>query len=243
MPSCVRLCCILSLLCISHCIYAIDLTPSEIPFSVGGFLSQQGVKQNINFETRVSDEYFVNNNNNFNYLLGLGYYIETFCDDFKWLGVGLNIFYLAETTVKGDIAVGKAAKTLGYQYKVTNVPIYLMAKAVINTGLINYSIYVDGGVGPNNMQLRNYKEYSLDGGITRPRESFRTYTSHIVSATVGVGIRLNELLDNKYVDLTYRFFYLGNGRLARNNGQILNNLKSGTKQTNYANAIILSLVF
>jgi len=211
----------------------------NIVFQIGIFDASQGKAQDIEIQDLVGDKFTVKSQHDQNVLLGLGFFLEGLHKEKYNLMYGLNAFYLAGTNVKGDVIQEHLFTNLSYHYSIINYPVYLVGKALINTSSERYNIIMDLGIGPNVISAKHFAEQSVDNGITIPDNAFHNETQIAFSATLGLGIRFNKLLNNMLpVEIAYRFFYLGEGRLDKSNNQILDNLKTGNS---YANALILSV--
>jgi len=206
-------------------------------FQAGGFYASQGNAEDIGIVGLIGDHYTVAHPYAKNGLLGLGYFIDGMeTNRVKWM-YGLNAFYLAHTLVQGDIIQEELFDNLSYSYTLTNYPIYLAAKTLLNTGNDNYLITFDFGVGPNIIKTSSFKENSLDG-VTLPDNAFSGQTSVAFSVTAGVGVKLNNVFGQLPLELGYRFFYLGQGNLNKVNSEVINTLNTGK---NYANALVFSV--
>ncbi|MBA2652824.1 MAG: hypothetical protein H0U73_11225 [Tatlockia sp.] len=210
----------------------------ELSFSVGYFDARAGKEQHIDIETLVGNDYTVDKKSDDNYLLGLGYLIHGRDFNSFSLDYGVKAFYLAQTHVEGVIVQEDIFTNLSYRYSVTHVPIYAMARATLKRPSSNYALTLDAGIGPNIMRTHSYFENSLDGGITIPDNAFFGHTNTEFSATVGAGIKLNNLISSASIELGYRFFYLGQGEFRTNNSQILTSLKTNDC---YAHAVVLTI--
>lgn len=199
----------------------------------GGFWTHEGKRQHIDMLGLIGDEFSVTSNNNGSGLVGLGYYINGQQFNSFSMSYGINAFYLAQTTVSGDVALENLFSDLAYRYNITNYPLYAIAKATINTSSPRFAVTVDAGIGPNFMNLGGFEERSLDG-ITLPDHIFSGHTVTTFSATAGAGIQLNDVFWNRPLECGYRFYYLGQGNLQRDSTQVLDSLNTGTV---YANAL------
>lgn len=205
---------------------------------LGGFTAKQGKSQHVNIKGLIGDDFRVSKSHDQNFLVGVGYYFDGCNIDRAKVLYGINAFYLAPTKVKGAIVQEGLFKNLSYQYDITNYPIYLAAKALIHCGMC-YDLAIDVGIGPNIVSTRSFKEHSRDGGITIPdAHLFSGKCSVAFSATAGLGCRIKNAFGNFSFEIDYRFFYLGQGELRKNNGQLRNNLHSGNS---YANALFFSI--
>lgn len=206
-------------------------------FHIGGFNASQGQTQNINIQGLVGDTYTVNQRQVSNILFGLGYYFLG-VEDKQWrLFYGIDGYYLAHTSIEGDVIQEQLFTNYTYRYSLTNIPIYLAAKLLIKTSNEQNNISLDLGLGPNVIRTSQYSERSLDDGFTIPDNAFIGETKTVFSATIGAGIQFNHLMPLP-CELSYRFFYLGQGTLKKNNNQLLNTLMTGN---GYANALIFSI--
>jgi hypothetical protein len=151
----------------------------------------------------------------------------------------LNAFYLANTKVKGKVIQEDQFANLSYQYRLTHFPIYADVK-LISSIWKKADLTVDLGVGPNFIRAYHFSETSLDDGMTIPDDIFSGQNSTTFSVTAGLGIRFNHLLKSVPLELSYRFFYLGQSKFHSHSDQVLNSLNTGN---NYANALILSVYF
>ena len=217
------------------------LPPGYLLAQVGGYLSSPGESQNIGIKGLVGDRFTADNSNNGNVLFGLGYFLNGLERDQYSLDYGINAFYLAKTTVSGDIIQEHLYANLSYGYDISHVPIYLDAKASIKikTNTTNqYAVTVDAGIGPNFLMTSHYQDESIDNGVTKPDNAFSGQTNTTFSATAGIGIKIDNLINHIPVECGYRFFYLGQGNLSKNKSQLQDTLSIGTV---YANAIICSV--
>lgn len=204
----------------------------------GGFWASQGESQDIAIDGLIGDRFTVTNRHDQNLLVGLGFFVDGFSNCYTSTMFGLNAFYLAKTFVKGDIIQEHEFTNLDYRYSVTNYPIYVAAKTLINTNSDQYNITFDLGVGPNFIKTGKVKESSLDNGITIPDKAFSGKTNVAFSATAGIGVKFNNVLGCVPVEIGYRFFYLGKGEFKKQTDELLSTLKTGNI---YANALVVSI--
>lgn len=211
---------------------------ATLVFQGGAFTTTQGNAQQVNIKGLIGDRFTLSDNHAQNIMFGLGYYINGLTQDRFSVLFGINAYYLPHTTVQGYVVQEKLFQNLSYHYSLSNYPVYLAAKGLINTNSSEHTITVDLGVGPNFIRAYDFAEGSLDGGVTIPDSAFSSQTNVALSATVGVGIKFNHFFGNTPCELGYRFFYLGQGNLNTINNQITSTLYTGN---NYASAIILSI--
>ncbi|MBX9704836.1 MAG: hypothetical protein K5Q00_01155 [Gammaproteobacteria bacterium] len=217
------------------------LSPANatIVLQVGGFNATQGKEQNIGIDGLDGDRFTVTHDHDSNVLVGLGYYIDGFDSKKISLLYGINGYYFGHTSVQGEILQEQQYANLSYHYSLVNYPIYAAAKMLLKSAGDNYDITLDLGVGPNFILTSDYTEASLDG-ISTPDNLYSGQTSVAYSATAGVGIKFNHMIGSLPAELSYRFFYLGEGTLGKNPDVVQNSLKTGD---NYANALMFSIYF
>lgn len=208
-------------------------------FQLGNYWSQQGKQQHIDIQGLVGDEYLVTNNHSNNGLVGLGYFVDGNELNLFKMSYGINAFYLAKSSVTGEIVQENLFTNLSYHYNITHYPVYVVAKSTIPTKSPKYGLTIDAGIGPNFINTNGYTEGSLDGGVTIPDSFFSGHTSTTFSATAGLGIKLNHVFGEAPLECGYRFFYLGEGNFNARTNQLLNTLHTGNI---YANAVSCSIV-
>lgn len=204
---------------------------------LGWFTATQGKSQHVDIEGLIGDDFSVNKSSGQNLLVGVGYYFEGLDMAQASLLYGVNAFYLAPTKVKGKVTQEDLFTNLSYHYSRTNYPIYCAAKALIHCGGCN-DIAIDVGIGPNIVSTSGFKERSLDGGVTIPDHIFSGKCTVAFSATAGLGWRLSNVWGNLSFEIDYRFFYLGEGELKKDNSQVRNTLRTGNS---YGNALFVSI--
>ena len=210
----------------------------EVVLQFGEFAARQGKSQHVNIQGLIGDDFCVKKAYDQNFLAGVGYYFNGWQTAKTTLLYGVNAFYLAPTKVSGTVIQEDLFTNLSYRYFIKNYPLYVAAKMLIPCKT-RYALVLDIGMGPNIVKTRDFKEKSLDGGITIPDEHFFSgKTTVTFSATAGLGFRVCMLSD-LIVELNYRFFYLGQGQLKKRNNQIRNPLHTGN---GYAHAVFISIV-
>jgi hypothetical protein len=211
------------------------------PWSVllqGGFLGySSGKAQHVDIEQLIGNQYTVDNNSQISGLAGLGVYFNRNSQDFFQLSYGLNLFYLGQTTIRGDIVEENLFTNNSYQYHIQNVPVFIAARTLFNINNTPFNLVLDAGIGPNFMRTSDYREIPLVD-FSEPDRAFSGTSSTAFSATAGIGLRLNHILGSRPVDCGYRFFYLGKGNLRRENNLYLNTLNTGNT---YANALLCAV--
>jgi len=210
---------------------------AKIVLQLGGFSAHQGEDQDIGITGLIGDRFTVTQHNDQNVLVGLGYYVDGPGYGMVNMMYGLNAFYLPHTEVKGNIIQEGMFTNLGYRYSVNNYPIYVAAKGQIFNDSNWYNVTFDLGLGANVISTSDVNERSLDG-VTLPDHAFTGNTSAAFSATVGVGVKFNNVYRNVPVECGYRFFYLGKGDFSKTTDQLTSTLKTGDS---YANALVCSV--
>lgn len=204
----------------------------------GGYFASQGRSQDIAIRYLAGNHYTVNNQNPSNGLVGLGGYLDGMDTSRFQVAYGINAFYLAPTVVEGEIIQEHDFTNLRYSYSIQQIPIYLAAKALLKNSSTKYNITFDVGAGLNVLRTSGYRETPLEN-YTIPDNGFSPHNTVTGTAMAGIGLRLNNVFSSAAVEFGYRFFYLGQGKLAINNDQILNPVKTGDT---YANAVLVSLI-
>jgi hypothetical protein len=211
--------------------------PGHVAIQAGGFWAHQGEAQDINVQGVIGNHYTVSNQNKGNALIGLGYYLDGFNRGNVQFAYGLNAFYLGATSVSGTIAREKLDTNLSYKYDIQHIPLYFDTKAIIKTKNSRYNVTLDAGIGPNFMRTQNYTETPLNN-TTASDNGFASHNNVAFSATAGIGLQFNNIFKNTPVECGYRFFYLGQGKLAKNNSLLISDLQTGNT---YANVLLCSI--
>ncbi|QDQ39780.1 hypothetical protein E3226_004925 [Legionella geestiana] len=209
----------------------------SVPLQGGFFGVSQGKSQQINIDGLVGNRYTVEDNGQMSGLAGVGLYFDAWSRERMHFSYGVNLFYLGETHVRGNIIQEGVFTNLSYRYSIENLPLYAAAKAIIDMDNPRYAVTMDAGVGPNFMRLSDYRETPLIASVT-PDNAFGRANTTTFSAMAGVGLRMNNLIGALPVECGYRFFYLGKGNLHRVNEQYLDTLSTGNT---YANALVCSV--
>ena len=217
--------------------FSFTLMHGHVTVQAGGYWSNQGKAQHINIVDVIGDDFTLNNGGSSNGLFGVGYFVDGNSFSVFKMTYGVNAFYLANTSVNGDVVQESLFTNLSYSYKVRHIPVLAVAKALIDTKSPKYGATLEVGIGPNFMQANSFHEHSLDS-ITLPDNIFANHSSTSFSAMVGAGLRLNNIVNPAALECGYKFFYLGQGNLAATSNQVLNNLETGT---NFGNALVCSV--
>lgn len=203
----------------------------------GGSWVHQGQAQHINIDGLIGDDFTVTNHTDENFLVGLAYFVDGHHTKLFDMAYGLNAYYLAKTSVNGYVIQEGLFKNLSYHYNVEHFPIYVMARAALNTKNPNYGLIIDAGIGPNIINARDFKESPLDGQ-TLPDNVFSRDTAAQFSATAGIHVRMNRVFHDVPLECGYRFFYLGKGHFYSSTEQVIDPLSTGNA---YSNALICGL--
>ncbi len=204
---------------------------------LGGYWSSQGKAQHINILDTIGDDFSVSTRQDSNVAVGAGYFIDGAEKTSFQLSYGINIFYLAKTSVSGYVTQENLFTNLSYSYDVSHLPLLAVAKATINTQSPQYAFTVDLGIGPNFMRTSSFSEQAIDG-ISIPEYPFSVHTTTTFSAMTGIGVKLNNLIGPTPLECGYKFFYLGQGHFSNNNSQVTNTLNTGN---DYAHAVMCSI--
>lgn len=203
-------------------------------FHLGGFNATQGKSQDIGIEGLVGDHFTVSEHNDQNVLVGIGYFLDGLQKDNYNLLYGLDAFYLPQTAVTGDIIQEQLFTNLSYRYFISHIPIFLATKTYYKISS-NNNLVLDIGIGPNIMSMNKFEEYAI---AALPDKAFSSHTEVTFSATAGLGMKFNHIWKNIPLEIAYRFFYLGEGSLTKDNSEFKDTLKTGN---NYANALVITL--
>jgi hypothetical protein len=215
---------------------ATNFNLENVVVQLGGYQGIQGQSQHINIPTLIGDDFSVNNRHNGNVLIGLGYYFDGQTWPAYQVSYGLNLFYLPQVEVNGNVTQEGVFTNLSYQYNMSNLPIYAIVKGIFNTASTNYDIAIDAGIGPNFMSLTGFKEMPLTS-FSVSDHPFKNATDVTLSATLGLNVRMKHLVPAHIVECGYRFFYLGEGHLSHTM-EVSSSLSTGNT---FANALICSL--
>lgn len=209
-----------------------------ISFQLGGFLASQGIEQDVGVDGMIGDHYSVGSHSGGSFLLGLGYYFEGAKNDSYQMVYGINAFYFAPKDVQGGILQEKTFSNLSYRYSISNFPVYLATKGLLNSEICD--VTVDFGMGVNFIKIGNYSESSSDNGVTAPNNSFSGGTRAAFSVMAGAGLRFSNVIGTMPLEVGYRFFYFGKSHLDQTSSEITNALETGNI---YAHALMISALF
>ncbi len=217
-----------------------DWKHGQFALQLGAAFTNGGEANNVGINSLIGDHFSVTSQDDTTALVGLGYYVNG--PTYAWANtrIGANVFYIPDANVNGNVTQEAIFNNLSYSYNITSYPILLDAKAEFRTNNTMFTPTMDVGIGLNVMQLSGFSERSLDGGVTTPDHIFNSNTEATFAASVGVGVKFNQLklAHNATAECGYRFFYLGSGNFDKANGQVLNTLSTGNV---YANAVLCTL--
>lgn len=228
----------LALLLSTNQVFSFDLKQGNWLLEAGVFDSTQGKAQTVNIQGLIGDRYTVIDRHDHNGLFGLGYLLEGMEKGSFGIDYGINAFYFAKTSVSGDIIQEHLFTNLAYDYDVSRVPVYAIAKAHINNQNANYAITMDLGIGPNFITTTHFEDRSLDSGTTLQDNAYSGHTNVAFSAVTGIGLKMNNAFGKNHLECGYRFFYLGQGDFKRRTDQLLTILQTGH---NYAHALMCTV--
>lgn len=216
------------------------LSQGKLIWQLGVFDAHQGAAQNVNITGLIGDHFSVTNQEDQNVLFGLGYFFDRDKKHVLDLSYGVNVFYLASTTVKGYVTQEKLFNNLSYRYHIENYPVYLATHGEFKLNNSSYGLTFDLGLGSNFVKTSNFSEQSRDGGVTLPDNIYTGNLRTTFSATAGLGIQFKKIkLGGKSpLECGYRFFYLGQGNFSKLTNQVTTTLNTGNS---YANALICSI--
>jgi hypothetical protein len=201
----------------------------------GGYWGTQGKAQHIDILTLIGNDFTVTDRQSSNGLVGLGYFVDGRTLGLFNMSYGVNWYYLPNAAVAGTVVQEGLFTNLSYSYNLTHYPVYAMAKSTMNLNSEHYALTADVGIGPNFMRASDFREQSLDGGVTVPDNAFGGRETTTFTATAGIGVKKNHVYGNASLECGYRFFYLGQSHLNPKNDQIVNTLDTGTT---FANALV-----
>lgn len=216
-------------------LYAISFQDGSISAEFGGYTTSYHNDPLINIIGLVGNKYKSHNKVDTNLLVGINYLldIDTFASNKFRTSYGLSSYYMGRTKESGKIFQELIFPNLSYKYNVSHFSIYATTKIQTLNLAPAYDINFNLGVGPNFISSYKYSEKPLDN-VTIPNNSFTNQTTTNLSFNLGFGLKINKLLNGQPLECGYKFFYLGEGSLKKNNSQIINKLKTGTL---YANAL------
>lgn len=210
----------------------------HLSMQVGYYWSHQGKSQHINIEGLIGDNFNIKSHGDSNGFFGLGYFLKGIKKKWVELDYGLNAFYLANTSVSGDVEQENLFTNLSYSYELAHYPIYASVESRFKIRNSKFSVTTLIGLGVNFIWAHKFKEHPLNE-FTIADNIFASHTSASFSATGGLGFR-NYIWHRLFLELGYRFFYLGQGGFDKTSSLIRDRLSTGNC---YGNSLILSVGF
>jgi hypothetical protein len=199
----------------------------------GYYWSNQGKEQHIDIDTLIGDQFTVSNHTDSSVFAGLGYFFKAVKTDPAELSLGINAFYLPNTSVKGYVIQENLFKNLSYTYHVRHYPIYAALESKLGEPFAGCALNLRLGIGPNILHVGQVEESPLNR-YTVPDNIFSSHTKVTFSFTTGIGLQFDQPTVPFSLRMAYRFFYLGEGNFHPTSSQVLNNLKTGTCTANAA---------
>jgi|SRR5579862_1103657 len=217
-----------------------DWKSGKMAFQLGAAFNYAGESKHIGINGLIGDYFSVHSHTDTTIIAGLGYYLNGPALSWADTKFGLNAFYIPSTNVSGIVTQEGVYNNLSFEYNVTSLPILFDAKAEIHTDNAYFTPTIDIGIGPNVLSTSGFSEGSLDHGVTLPDNIFKSNTEITLGASLGAGVKFNKvnLGAKSTLECGYRFYYLGNGSLAKANGQVQNSLDTGNV---YSNTLLCTL--
>lgn len=217
------------------------LKQSHLILQLGGYWRNASSEQYIHIDDLIGDRFTVLDTKPKNGLFGVGYFIDGQEHTHFKMSYGLNWFYLPQTRTAGMVFQENEFRNFSYDYNITQYPLYIVAKSIINTDFSNHHLALNMGIGPNFMKTSDFQQHAiLSNNITPiPVPIFSGKTNTVFSATAGAGIQVANVFGKAPLECGYQFFYLGQGKFNILNDQVKNTLKTGQL---YANAVMCSIL-
>ena len=220
------------------CGFCSAMREGHLALEVGYYWSYQGKLQHIDIEGLVGDDFTVTSHGNSNGFFGFGYFFKGFKKSWLEFDYGINAFYLANTPVNGNVVQENLFTNLSYSYDLAHYPIYVAAESTFLFRNSRFAITTLAGLGVNFMWAHNFKEYALNE-FSIPDHLFSSHSTPTFSATAGLGFR-NYVWRQLFLELGYRFFYLGQGSFDTTSSLVQDRLSTGSC---YGNSLMLSIGF
>lgn len=216
--------------------FALEEKPDLLLYG-GVYGIQQGVQQHIYISGLIGNEYVPTQRSDGNALVGVGVFKDLFTKGKTTTQAGVQLYYLAQSHVAGQVLLENAFNDVNYQYGMSYLPLYLNLKANVKSNKDWLSFVFDAGVGPDFITMNQYHETALSSG-TIPDLAYNGQSDTSVSVTLGAGARLSKLPKNGWLEVGYRFFYLGDAKFSPSNALYLTDLDAGSM---FANAFVMSI--
>ena len=222
----------------SSCGFCSSIKDGHLAMQIGYYWSYQGKSQHIDIEGLIGDDFTITSHGDSNGFFGLGYFLQGIKKNWVEFDYGVNAFYLANTSVSGNVVQENLFTNLSYSYDLAHYPIYAAAESTFRVTNSTFSITTFAGLGVNFMWARNFKEHALNE-FTIPDDIFSSHNTPNFSATAGVGFR-SCVWRRLFLELGYRFFYLGQGSFDKTSSLVQDRLSTGNC---YGNSLVLSMGF
>lgn len=220
--------------------YNFDWKHGQFALQLGAAFTNAGESKQVGINGLIGDYFSVHSNDDTTAIVGLGYYVKGPACPLADTRIGINAFYIPDANVSGIVTQERIFNNLSYNYDITSYPILLDVKTEFHTRSTMFTPTLDVGIGPNIMSLSKVNERSLDGGVTLPDNILNGNTTTTFAASVGVGVKFNQLKlpYHASAECGYRFFYLGSSSFDKANGQVQNSMSTGNV---YANTVLCTL--
>jgi len=192
---------------------ASSLSEGKFHFLAGGAHVTQGDGQLIGMSNSFGNIHTVGKGSDNVFIAGLGYFLKPYADKPMDVSLGFSAYYINNAKMNGLVYLERSFPNLSYQYETVNIPFYASAKALWTQSKLPFSVVTDAGIGLNLLTTKNYRETSLDNGVTIPNQAFSGHTAVKFSAMGGVGFRFHKAFKNNDIEIGYRYFYLNRGKL------------------------------
>lgn len=214
--------------------------PGDLYFQLGGYLENLGESQYVDVDGMQPLHFTIDQHRRSNAFVGVGYYLPALSLEDFTLDYGFNGFYMFPIETQGNIVDNSGVSTLEYSYTVGNLPLYVGLKANFKNPVSKLSAFtMDVGIGPNFMSTYSYHDKYLVNGSVPYTEAFEGTTTTTFTAMGGIGLRMYQLFGPMDFELSYRFFYFGEGQLNSKNSIVHGDLKTGDV---FANAIMFAVI-
>ena len=222
----------------SSCGFCSYIKEGHFAIQGGYYWSYQGKSQHVDIKGLIGDEFTVTSHGDSNGFLGLGYFLQGIEKSWVEFDYGINAFYLANTSVSGNVVQENLFTNLSYSYDLAHYPIYAAAESTFKISDSKFSVTTLAGIGVNFMRAHHFKEHALNE-YTIPDHIFSSHNTPTFSATAGLGVR-NYIWNRLFLELGYRFFYLGQGSFNKTSSLVQDRLSTGNC---YGNSLVVSLGF
>lgn len=197
----------------------------------------QGVQQHIDIQNMIGNEYVPKSRSDGNALVGFGVFRDVYSMEKATIQAGFQLYYLFSSHVAGQVLLENAFNDVNYQYSMSYLPIYAALKLHKPSHYDKLDFVFDAGVGADFIRMNRYHETAVIPG-TVPDDAYQAREDTSITATVGVAARVYRFPHDGWVELGYRFFYLGDAKFNPSNSLYLTSFRAGSM---YGNAFVLAL--